>query len=162
MALAPPTGNESLYINPLGVPCYSSSEPNYIECILIKALHPALSYLERSALAPGAENEIITVVPKPQREENEQERGEEEPQGLTDEAWAKMDDELKPAVAIVDPELIDQERGLTRMWKQFEETGEAPHPELGVEIRSDKEAILDPENGESSANPTEDNSLQNQ
>ena len=130
MPLAPVTGNESLCIAPLGVPCYSSSEESYVECVLIAALRPALSYLEDNALSPTAENEPITVMPRP-REELDGQGGEEQTSlDLSDEAWARIDDASKPCVAVIPPEVLEEERRQAEMWKMYEESGEVPHPAL--------------------------------
>ncbi|KYK58946.1 Arb2 domain-containing protein [Drechmeria coniospora] len=60
--LAPPAGNAKELIPNLGCPCFSSSEPCHTELILVRALGPALKYLEQAATTPGFENPPIVVV----------------------------------------------------------------------------------------------------
>lgn len=129
------------------MPCYSSSEPNYTECVLITALGPALSYLESNALYPEAENAIMTVVSKP-RKGAEQEGEGQESRGLTDEAWGKLDDASKPSVEIIVPEMLGQLRG----WKQYEETNVAPHPDCQDAAHSETKTASELEKTESAAN----------
>ncbi|TWU72983.1 hypothetical protein ED733_004307 [Metarhizium rileyi] len=100
--LAPPSGNENEQIANLGCPCYSSSEPFYVEMVLIRALQPALKYLEAVALTPGYENDDITIAEKPEKD-------------LTDMDWETIPDTEKPAILIVDhtrnPSSEDEKQG---------------------------------------------------
>ena len=95
---------------------------------MITALRPALSYLERNALAPAAENEPVPIQSICPPEEAEAEEAGDETNDIPteDQAWAEVEEEEKPAVFVVDPEILEKEREQIRMWKQFEETGEAP------------------------------------
>ncbi|KAG9257765.1 Arb2 domain-containing protein [Emericellopsis atlantica] len=127
LPLAPPSGNPSLFIPALGVPCYSSSEPKYAECILITALEPILNYLQRNALDPTLENDQIPVPLMPQLE------GEEEgpeTQELTDESWGQVAEGDKPVVEVFDPARLDHYRKQAKMWERFVKTGQAMDPAL--------------------------------
>ncbi|CAM1506302.1 Fc.00g059430.m01.CDS01 [Cosmosporella sp. VM-42] len=117
--VAPPEGNKSLSIDSLGTPCYSSGEPWYTEMILISALKPITDYLKEVALTPDFENPPITVaVLHPEQE-------------LTEEDWDKLPEEMKPEIAVVNPEALRQEVKQLRKWKKFEETGQAPGSDDG-------------------------------
>ncbi|KPM35379.1 hypothetical protein AK830_g11188 [Neonectria ditissima] len=111
--LAPPSGNPSLSIEPLGCPCYSSAEPHHIELIAIRALRPALRYLQEVAMAPDFVNPPISVIERPQTE-------------FTDEHWEKLPDEERPSIISVDPEIMKKELKQAKRWRRFEQTGEAP------------------------------------
>ncbi|KHO01379.1 uncharacterized protein MAM_00380 [Metarhizium album ARSEF 1941] len=91
--LAPPSGNEDEQIPAFGCPCYSSSEPFYIEMVLIRALKPALGYLESVALTPGYENDDIVVAGKPKQES-------------ADDNWEKLADWERPTVGFGNAEFI--------------------------------------------------------
>ncbi|KAG8407401.1 hypothetical protein J3459_010680 [Metarhizium acridum] len=110
--LAPPSGNKEEQIPAFGCPCYSSSEPFYAEMVLIRALKPALQYLENVALAPGYENDDILVAAKPKQE-------------FTDEDWEKLPDSEKPLIGVVDEDHMKQEVKNQKRWRKFLETGEA-------------------------------------
>lgn len=99
---------------------------------MITALRPALSHLERNALAPAAENEPVSIpsICPPEEEEAEEAEGESNDVPAEDQEWAEVDEEDKPAVHVVDPEILEKEREQIRMWKQFEETGEAPSSKI--------------------------------
>ncbi|KAK7433234.1 hypothetical protein QQZ08_000170 [Neonectria magnoliae] len=111
--LAPPSGNASFSIEPLGCPCYSSSEPHHIELIAIRALGPALGYLQDVAMAPDFVNPPINIIERPKTE-------------FTDADWEKLPDEERPTVISVDPEIMKKELKQAKRWRRFEETGEAP------------------------------------
>ncbi|KAH7161276.1 hypothetical protein EDB81DRAFT_924686 [Dactylonectria macrodidyma] len=111
--LAPPQGNPSLMIDPLGCPCYSSSEPHYTELIAIRALRPALGYLQEVAMTTGFTNPPIEVIERPQIE-------------FTDQDWQDLPDDNRPSITRIDPEEMKKQRAEARRWKRFEETGEAP------------------------------------
>ncbi|KAH7206856.1 hypothetical protein DER44DRAFT_866485 [Fusarium oxysporum] len=111
--LAMPGGNPSLLIEPLGCPCFSSGEDQFIETILIQALEPALAYLQEVALTPNFVNPDMAVA-------------ERRPTDITDEKWSEMPEEVKPEVTSADPEKIKEGIKQMRRWKKFMETGEAP------------------------------------
>ncbi|KAG5744201.1 hypothetical protein H9Q69_006146 [Fusarium xylarioides] len=111
--LAMPGGNPSLLIEPLGCPCFSSGENQFIETVLIKALEPALAYLQEVALTPNFVNPDMAVA-------------ERRPTDITDEKWSEMPEEVKPEVISVDPEKMKEEIKQMRRWKRFTETGVAP------------------------------------
>ncbi|EWG41969.1 hypothetical protein FVEG_03944 [Fusarium verticillioides 7600] len=111
--LAMPGGNPSLLIEPLGCPSFSSGEDQFIETILIKALEPALAYLQEVALTPNFVNPDMAVAERP-------------PTDITDEKWSEMPEEAKPEVISVDPEKMKEEIKQMRRWKKFTETGLAP------------------------------------
>lgn len=98
---------------------------------MITALPQVLGYLERNARDPSAENEPITSVPT-QREGDDDDEfvdsaiswGTGSAEG-TDETWKKVNDDQKPAIDVFDPKMLDMQRKQTRMWTQFDETGEA-------------------------------------
>jgi hypothetical protein len=108
-----PGGNPSLLIEPLGCPCFSSGEDQFIETILIQALEPALAYLQEVALTPNFVNPDMAVA-------------EHRPTDITDEKWSEMPEEVKPEVTSADPEKIKEGIKQMRRWKKFMETGEAP------------------------------------
>ncbi|KAF5574056.1 Arb2 domain-containing protein [Fusarium pseudoanthophilum] len=111
--LAMPGGNPSLLIEPLGCPSFSSGENQFIETILIKALEPALAYLQEVALTPSFVNPDMAVAERPATD-------------ITDEKWSEMPEEAKPDVISVDPEKMKEEIKQMRRWKKFTETGLAP------------------------------------
>ncbi|RDA89244.1 hypothetical protein CP532_0544 [Ophiocordyceps camponoti-leonardi (nom. inval.)] len=86
MPLAPPTGNEAESIPNLGCPCYSSSETYYTELILIRALVPALNYLQVAATTPDFVNPTIVALKRP-----------EEPM---EDNWEKVPEESRPSISI--------------------------------------------------------------
>lgn len=104
--LAPPSGNPSLGILPLGCPSYSSSEPFYTETILIEALEPALAYLEKAALTPGFKNPPITLVERPAEQFDE-------------EAWEALPDESRPLVTKADPEALMKQLRDEKNWERL-------------------------------------------
>ncbi|KAI8680011.1 hypothetical protein NCS57_00280800 [Fusarium keratoplasticum] len=111
--LATTRGNPSLSIEPLGCPCLSSGEPHYVELIAIRALEPALAYLQEIALTKGFVNPEMAVAERP-------------PTDFTDEDWSKLPEENKPGVVTLDQEEMKKRIKELRRWKKFEETGEAP------------------------------------
>ncbi|KAF4954736.1 hypothetical protein FGADI_5034 [Fusarium gaditjirri] len=111
--LAMSGGNPSLLIEPLGCPCFSSGEDQFIETILIQALEPALAYLQEVALTPNFINPDMAVA-------------ERHPTDITDEKWSELPEEVKPEVTSADPEKIKEEIKQKRRWEKFMETGEAP------------------------------------
>ncbi|PHH90626.1 hypothetical protein CDD83_3143 [Cordyceps sp. RAO-2017] len=108
--LAPPTGNDYEGIPSLGCPCYSSSEPHHIELIPVRALAPAMAYVEAAATTPGFENPPIVVA--------ERRRPDQVPEHEV--AWDDVPEHEKPSVSLA-PRLS--------MWEQDEQgetTGEVP------------------------------------
>lgn len=125
MPIAPPTGNESLLIKPMGVPSYSSSEPNYLECILITGMETILDYLLRNAMNPKAKNgEIVAIDHGPPQPVEEQETQEPEPM-VDDEAWGKLPNEEKPSLSVFDPSLLDKQRRQNDGWEEYMATGQS-------------------------------------
>jgi hypothetical protein len=122
--LATPLGNPSLWIPPLGFPCYSSSETYYLELIMIKALDAAMGFLEMVATTPGYRNPDIVVETnvRPKMMGSKPEDYEESP----DMKEPKESD--LPKVSAVDPAVIEAQLHNDRMWKTYEETGEAVDP----------------------------------
>ncbi|KAF4124395.1 Arb2 domain [Geosmithia morbida] len=114
--LATPEGNPHLCIGALGMPCYSSAEPNYTECILVRSLPHILGYLGRNALDPGAVNEPIAHVPTTTPPDDEVV---EEEDGFDDAAWAQVDDAQKPDVEYFDSKILDLQRKQERLWNEF-------------------------------------------
>ncbi|KAL6404928.1 hypothetical protein AUP68_11764 [Ilyonectria robusta] len=112
--LAPPEGNASLYIENLGCPCYSSSEPHYAELIAIRAFGPILGYIQEVAMTPGFTNPPISVIERPKTD-------------FTDSDWQNLPDENKPSIIQIDPEIMKREVKQARRWRRFEQTGEAPN-----------------------------------
>lgn len=80
--------------------------------VLIRALKPAIQYLETVALTPGYENDDILVAEKPKQE-------------FTDEDWEKVADSEKPLIRVVDADLMRQEVKNQKRWRKFLENGEA-------------------------------------
>ncbi|KAF5658502.1 mitochondrial 40s ribosomal mrp2 [Fusarium heterosporum] len=111
--LAMPGGNPSLLIDPLGCPCFSGGEQQYTELILIKALKPALAYLQEIAVTPDFVNPDMAVA-------------ERLPTDITDEQWNELPEETKPEVTTLDPDVMKEQIKQLRRWKKFEETGLAP------------------------------------
>ncbi|KAH6605272.1 hypothetical protein Trco_006979 [Trichoderma cornu-damae] len=111
--LAPPAGNLELNMAPLGFPCLSSSEPMYVETILIRARSHVLSYLQDVANDPGYENPIVTPADCPRPP-------------MTEEHWQDMPEEDKPVMSKADPAVLGEQIMQLRRWKKFEETGAAP------------------------------------
>ncbi|KAH6885378.1 Arb2 domain-containing protein [Thelonectria olida] len=114
--LAPPSGNPSLAIEALGCPCYSSSEPLNTEVIAVRALDPALSFLQDVSMTPGFVNSPITVVERPRAD-------------FRPDEWDSVAEENKPPVHTVDNEAMLQQVKQLRRWRKFEQTGEAPDSE---------------------------------
>ncbi|OBS19670.1 hypothetical protein FPOA_11395 [Fusarium poae] len=114
--LAMPGGNPSLMIDPLGCPCFSSGDSQYTEMILIKALEPALAYLQEIALTPGFTNPDMAVAERPATD-------------ITDEQWNELPDEVRPEVRTIDTEWMEEEVKALRRWKYFEKHGVAPPEE---------------------------------
>ncbi|KAH7126289.1 hypothetical protein B0J13DRAFT_679604 [Dactylonectria estremocensis] len=112
--LAPPQGNASLMIDPLGCPCYSSSELHYTELIAIRALRPAFGYLQEVAMTPGFINPPIEVMERPQTE-------------FTEQDWQDLPDDGRPFLTRVDPEDMKKKVAEAKRWRSFEQTGEAPN-----------------------------------
>jgi hypothetical protein len=108
-----PGGNPSLLIEPLGCPCFSSGEDQFIETILIKALDPALAYLQQVALTPNFVNPDMAVA-------------ERRATDITNERWSELPEEVKPEVTSADFEKIKEEIKQKRRWDKFMETGKAP------------------------------------
>lgn len=117
--LAPPGGNSNLALAALGTPIYSSSEPHFAECILINALGGICSYLQRNALHPDAENDIITVVAPGRHPDDNKEN---EP---PEDDWSKVPEEEKPFVQTINPEWLKEQGRNKKMWEQWEKTGTA-------------------------------------
>ncbi|KAF4447846.1 mitochondrial 40s ribosomal protein mrp2 [Fusarium austroafricanum] len=111
--LAMPGGNPSLLIEPLGCPCFSSGEQEYIEMIFIQALEPALDYLQEVALSPDFVNPDMPVA-------------ERRPTDITDEQWSEMPEEKKPEVTTPDPAMLKDQIKQMRRWEKFRKTGIAP------------------------------------
>ncbi|KAF4337834.1 hypothetical protein FBEOM_8323 [Fusarium beomiforme] len=111
--LAMPEGNPSLLIEPLGCPCFSSGEREYTETILIKALEPALAYLQETALTHNFINPDMAVAGRRAAD-------------ITDEKWSEMPEESKPEVTAIDPSVMKEQIRQMRRWKKFAETGLAP------------------------------------
>ncbi|KAJ4013051.1 hypothetical protein NW752_006328 [Fusarium irregulare] len=118
--LAMPGGNPSLMIVPHGCPCFSSGDHQYVEMTLIKALEPALAYLQDIALNPGFENPEMPVA-------------ESLPTDITEEQWNELPDEVRPEVDTVIPEWIKEEVKQLRRWKYFEKHGVAPPEDFDEE-----------------------------
>ena len=96
-----------------------------------------LSYLERNALFPDAENETVDCFPISREsggdlQENQAAAAEAE----DEETWAQVDESQKPALHVVDSESLERERKQIEMWRQFEETGVAPDPILGLDQKN--------------------------
>lgn len=81
--------------------------------IMIRALEPALDYLQQAALAPTYENPTITVVDRPVEE-------------FAAEDWENVAEHEKPAVQMVDGDVMKEHIKQLRRWRKFAETGEAP------------------------------------
>lgn len=111
--LAPPSGHPAENIPPLGCPCYSSGESSYTENILIRALAPALGYLEHVATTPDYHNGDIVVVERPQEDINQDD-------------WAKVPDGDKPTITAVGANRIKEEVRMAKRWRRAVRTGEAP------------------------------------
>ncbi|KAM5358332.1 hypothetical protein ACJZ2D_015373 [Fusarium nematophilum] len=111
--LATPRGNPALGIEPLGCPCFSAGEPYFTELLTVRALRPALAYLEEVASTRDFENPPIAVA-------------ERLPTDFTDEDWNNLADENKPEVTTQNAEELKKQLKEMRRWKKFEETGEAP------------------------------------
>ncbi|KAF0640112.1 hypothetical protein FPSE5266_05106 [Fusarium pseudograminearum] len=114
--LAMPSGNPSLMIDPLGCPCFSSGEHQYTEMILIKALEPALAYLQAIALTPGFANPDVAVA-------------ERLPTDITDQQWSEIPEEIKPEIHTIDSEWMERQVKDLRRWNYFEKHGVAPPEE---------------------------------
>jgi hypothetical protein len=133
MPVAPPTGNESIFVPPLGVPSYSSAEPDHIECILITAMEPILDYLMHSALNPNAENEHIDAVnyKRSQAEEEkpvetqQEAKAEAEAEAVDEETWNKVADEEKPSLSVLDPAVVAEQRRMRAGWDDYAKTGQS-------------------------------------
>jgi hypothetical protein len=118
MPLAPPSGNPSLSLLPLGTPIYSSSEPHHRECIFIRALKGICAYLQHNAMHPHAENEMIHI----RSTQDEEGGGGEGDEGKTGEAaWSEVPEEEKPLVAAVNPKFMEQEVQSLRNWRKYEQ-----------------------------------------
>ncbi|KAF4978763.1 hypothetical protein FZEAL_4908 [Fusarium zealandicum] len=111
--LAMPRGNPSLSIEPLGCPCFSAGEPHYIELIAIRALKPALAFLQNVALTPDFVNPDMAVA-------------ERCPTDFTNEDWSQLPDDNRPSVTTQDAEETKRQIKEMRRFKEFEETGRAP------------------------------------
>ncbi|PTB64720.1 hypothetical protein BBK36DRAFT_1177226 [Trichoderma citrinoviride] len=111
--LAPPEGNPELSILPMGFPCVSSSEPSYVEMILIQARSHILSHLQYVALNPDYQNHVITAADclRP---------------ALTEQDWNELPEHDKPVITKADPAELKKELKQARRWKKFAETGVAP------------------------------------
>lgn len=107
-------------IDPFGCPCFSSGDHQYIEMTLIKALEPALAYLQDIALNPDFENPEMPVA-------------ERLPTDITEEQWSELPDEFRPEIDTVSPEWIKEEVKQLRRWKYFEEHGVAPPEDFDEE-----------------------------
>jgi hypothetical protein len=103
-------------IDPLGCPCFSGGEHQYTEMILVKALEPALAYLQEIALTPDFTNPDMAVA-------------ERLPTDITDEQWSELPDEVRPEVTTLDSEWMKEEVKQLRRWKYFEKHGVAPPEE---------------------------------
>ncbi|CAG9940529.1 unnamed protein product [Clonostachys rosea f. rosea IK726] len=115
--IAPPEGIEHRGLQPYGMPVYSSSEPNHVECILITALKPIMSFLHRYAMNPDAENERVIIEGAAEVEQASLEEIEK--------SWAAADDDAKPMVAILNQDYLKAEVKKANAWRRFQETGEA-------------------------------------
>ncbi|RFU79833.1 hypothetical protein TARUN_2428 [Trichoderma arundinaceum] len=111
--LAPPEGNSKLRIPPMGFPCFSSSDPMYIEIILIQARSHILSRLQDVAIDPEYENPTITPADCPRPP-------------MTEEHWNDLPAEEKPVMSKADPAMLEEQIKQIKRWRKFEETGQAP------------------------------------
>ncbi|KAM0201287.1 hypothetical protein ACHAPI_002162 [Fusarium lateritium] len=118
--LAMPGGNPALLIDPLGCPCLSGGEQQYTELILIKALEPALAYLQEIALTPDFVNPDMAVA-------------ERLPTDITEDQWNELPEETKPEITALDPNVMKEKIKELKRWKRFEETGLAPESESDEE-----------------------------
>ncbi|KAF7547634.1 hypothetical protein G7046_g8943 [Stylonectria norvegica] len=109
--LASPSGNPNMSIEALGAPCFSSSEAQHTELILIRALSPILRFLCKVAETPGFENSPIVVVEVPETD-------------VIEESWKQATEEEMPIIDVVDPAVIEKQTRETRRWKRFMDTGE--------------------------------------
>lgn len=123
-ALAGPLGSQALVIQALGMPTYSSGEPNHIECTFITAMSPMLDWLAFMAKNPDAENEEIVDVTA-QWEFPAEEQGPYEENEVDDAAWNKPSDDDKPGLTVLDPGVLEDQRRRNSSWVEYEETGQA-------------------------------------
>ncbi|KAM0245487.1 hypothetical protein ACHAQJ_010547 [Trichoderma viride] len=111
--LAPPEGNSELSIPPLGLPCFSSSDPMFVETILVQARPHILSYLQDVANDPDYENPPITLADCPRPP-------------MTEERWDDLPEGDKPVISKANPAVLKEQIKQIKRWKKFEETGQAP------------------------------------
>lgn len=115
-----PGGNPALLIEPLGCPCFSGGEQQHAELILIKALEPALAYLQEIALTQDFVNPDMAVA-------------ERLPTDITDDQWNELPEETKPEVTALNPEVMKEQIKQLRRWDRFAETGLAPESDSDEE-----------------------------
>jgi hypothetical protein len=115
-----PGGNPALLIDPLGCPCLSGGEQQHTELILIKALEPALAYLQEISLTPDFVNPDMAVA-------------ERLPTDITDDQWNELPEETKPEITTLDPDVMKDQIKQFRRWKRFEETHLAPESDSDEE-----------------------------
>ncbi|KIL93255.1 hypothetical protein FAVG1_03232 [Fusarium avenaceum] len=118
--LAMPGGNPALLIEPLGCPCFSGGEQQHAELILIKALEPALAYLQEIALTQDFVNPDMAVA-------------ERLPTDITDDEWNELPEETKPEVTALNPEVMKEQIKQLRRWERFAQTGLAPESDSDEE-----------------------------
>ncbi|CAJ0548803.1 Ff.00g024160.m01.CDS01 [Fusarium sp. VM40] len=118
--LAMPAGNPALLIEPLGCPCFSGGEQQHAELILIKALEPALAYLQEIALTEDFVNPDMAVA-------------ERLPTDITDDQWNELPEETKPEVTALEPEVMKEQIKQLRRWDRFAKTGLAPESDSDEE-----------------------------
>jgi hypothetical protein len=122
--LAASSGNRCLSINAHGLPCFSSSEPYYTECVLIRALTSVLSYIQNNALQPLAVNACIDEdVPSSAEVEGGPEKSEAE-------VWGAVEEAKRPQVSMVNQGGLMREVKRRQRWRKFEQTGEALHSDF--------------------------------
>lgn len=113
-------------IQPLGVPSYSSSESDHLECILITGMETVLDYLMRNAMNPKAENEkIIAISHGPPQPEEEQGDVKSPGETITDVVWGQVPEDDKPSMSVVEPDVLEGQRRLLEGWNQYDATGQA-------------------------------------
>ncbi|PHH59169.1 hypothetical protein CDD81_3671 [Ophiocordyceps australis] len=121
--LAPPSGNIYQGIPNLGCPSHSSSEPLHTEMVLIRALEPALKYLETVAHTPNYENSpIIVTEPPPQDDDDEP----------AQDCWDELPDDMKPPIGKVNQEWMQTQ--VDQLRSQSEATGHVQPDDLNKSI----------------------------
>lgn len=125
--MADADGSEHESIQPLGMPCYSSSEPHYTELIAVNTLQPAMYYLQTTMDDARFENPLV-VVPEVIEEIFDNPDGD---------PWLDIDEADRPQVSKLDPETLKKQIKQLKRWRRFHETGEAP--ETDSESDNDEE-----------------------